>query len=123
MYFWMGCIIELLIWLYFCWYKGYCCVRVFVRDWCAVFRWVVVYDCFMNYWIFLLDSGYILVGVVFGIVSLCKCVVKWKKIINYICIREINLFVIFWVELLFLSGVVDLWFVIIFLIIEFNLVL
>lgn len=100
----MGCIIELLIWLYFCWYKGNCCVRVFVRDWCVVFRWVVVYDCFMNYWIFLLDSGYILVGVVFGIVSLCICVVKWKKIINYICIREINLFVIFWVELLFLSG-------------------
>lgn len=104
MYFWMECIIELLIWLLFCWYKGYCCVRVFVRDWCVVFLWVVVYDCFMNYWIFLLDSGYILVGVVFGIVSLCKCVVKWKKIINYICIREINLFVIFWVELLFLSG-------------------
>lgn len=104
MYFWMGCITELLIWLYFCWHKGYCCVRVFVRDWCVAPRWAVVYDCLMNHWTFSLDSGHTPAGVVSGIVSLCKCAVKWKKIINYICIRETNLPVTLWAELLSLSG-------------------
>lgn len=120
MYFWMGCITELLIWLYFCWHKGYCCVRVFVRDWCVAPRWAVVYNCFMNHWTFSLDSGHTPAGVVSGIVSLCTCAVKWKKIINYICIRETNLPVTLWAELLSLSGAVDLWLVIILLITEFN---
>lgn len=104
MYFWMGCITELLNWLSFCWHKGYCCVRVFVRDWCVAPRWAVVYDCFMNHWTFSLDSGHTPAGVVSGIVSLCTCAVKWKKIINYICIRETNLPVTLWAELLSLSG-------------------